>query len=119
LAASIAVAARYDEFSTTVLEDAVAAATASYRQEMLACAAMTPLDVWYVRVDGKLINDLKSDALEKLNRTIAKKALTRTSERAFPKLTRIVDGQRKIVDDLPLIYHEPRCRAPRMPEPES
>lgn len=108
LGASIAVAARHNDFSTTILEDAVAAATASYRQEMLSCAGMTPLEIWYARVDGKMINDLKSDALEKLNRTIEKKALTRTNERAFPKLTRIVDGQRKIIDDPPLIYHETR-----------
>ena len=65
LGASIAVAARHNEFSTTILDDAVAAATASYRQEMLSCAGMTPLEIWYARVDGKMINDLKSDALEK------------------------------------------------------
>ena len=116
LAASIVVAARENDFPVEVADGAVAGSAASYRAKMLECAALTPLDVWYARIDEKTIGALKSDALEKLGREINKKALTRTNERTFPKLTRLVDGEPRIIDDPPLIYHDVRMPGPGHPD---
>jgi uncharacterized protein (DUF2252 family) len=116
LAASIAIAARENDFPVEIAAGAVEASVAAYREKMLECAALTPLDVWYARIDEKTLAALKSDALEKLGRAINKKARSRTNERTFPKLARVVDGQPRIIDDPPLIYHDARTPDPGHPD---
>ncbi|MGO8684102.1 MAG: DUF2252 domain-containing protein [Thermoleophilia bacterium] len=108
LAASFAVAGRSNGFSAAVCREAALAAACSYREHMTAYAAMPDLEVWYARVSA-------ADALAMIRRTtgIKKKsserdiarARRRDSLQAQGQLTAIVDGQRRIIDDPPLISH--------------
>src|SRR5262249_40977371 len=68
---------------------------------------MRNLDLWYARLDAdQLVNDLNAklppDAAARLDQNVAK-ARTKDSLKAFAKLTTVVDGQRQIVSDPPLV----------------
>jgi uncharacterized protein (DUF2252 family) len=107
LVASFAVAARYLTFSEAAAEKAVRAAVASYRERMSEYAETKTLDTWYaqIRFDDILESFRKDkDVVDRLNKS-ASKARSRSSETVFPKLTTIDDGERKITDTPPLIYH--------------
>ena len=107
LVASIVVAARYLNLSAAVGEEAVRAAVASYRRRMSEYAECKVLDLWYrqIRLED-LLEYFSGDkeAVGQLEKS-AGKARSRTSESVFPKLTRIVNGRRTIVDNPPFIYH--------------
>jgi uncharacterized protein (DUF2252 family) len=108
LAASFVVAGRSNGFSTAICREAALAAARSYRDHMTAYAAMPDLDVWYASVSA-------TDALAMIRRTTGikkkaserdiAKARQRDSLQAQGKLTAVVDGQRRILDDPPLISH--------------
>ena len=68
---------------------------------------MTNLAVWYSHIDVEAtIKELRSEvdpAARKRAEANVAKARTRDSLQAFDKLTRVVDGQRRIISDPPLV----------------
>jgi uncharacterized protein (DUF2252 family) len=79
----------------------------AYQGAMTDFAGMHELDVWYARVDvadikETLKNQLKKARRKSVDKSIAK-ARTRNSRRAMGKLTKLVDGERRIVADPPLV----------------
>jgi len=114
LAASIAVAGRQRGFSKSVRALAVTSLGRVYRQAMRQMAAMTNLEVWYSRVEVEdmvaLLQQRAAATGSKVEAHIAatatkltEKAHTKASMKALDKLTRVVDGQRRIISDPPLI----------------
>ena len=114
LAASAVIAARDREFSEKEVHTAALEVGASYRAEMNRLAPMSTLDLWYLRLDAAaLLADLQAAAGSSRSKTdrhmaerttkIVAKARTRDSHQALDKLTHVVDGQRRIVSDPPLI----------------
>jgi uncharacterized protein (DUF2252 family) len=113
LAASFAVAARDNGFDDEVGQEAAATSARAYRQHIQAYAEMRELDVWYARVAAEDLVDLllSSGALKARRReramsvteTRLDKARRRDSVQAAEKLTEVVDGRRRIVDQPPLI----------------
>ena len=107
LAASFAIAGRDNGYPTKERKKVVLSVVAGYRSAMREFAGMTNLDVWYARVDAAtLLEQMKAQ----LDRRVAKrgeatvaKARTRDSMQALDKLTHIVDGERRIISDPPLI----------------
>ena len=114
LAASTVIAARDREFTEKEARTAALAVGTGYREEMNRLAGMSTLDVWYSHIDvGQLLADLR-EAAEASRSKAAKhmasvasktttKARTRNSIQALDKLTQVVDGQRRIISDPPLI----------------
>lgn len=107
LAVSILLAARGRNFPENMGEEAVRASVASYRLRMAELAERTIIERWY---EGIRIEDLiaRFSVHRRTERTLQKKrrkAAKRTSEAVYPKLTTIVDGRAKIIDDPPLITH--------------
>jgi uncharacterized protein (DUF2252 family) len=107
LAASLEVAGRDNGFKKKERRVAVLATGSGYRQAMRAFAKQSNLDVWYARMD---LDASLTDLVAPLKRTRAlatehevAKARTHDSLQALNKLTRMVDGQRRIVDDPPLV----------------
>jgi uncharacterized protein (DUF2252 family) len=87
---------------------AFAAATVrAYRERMAELAVMGPLDAWYDRIDVAAVLTLARQRRAKdLQRQLSTAKLRhRTSLHVLPKLTRVVNGTRKIIDDPPLIGH--------------
>lgn len=107
LAASLAVASRERGFSTEARRRIVSQAVRAYREAMRRLAQKGHLAVWYERVEF-------DDAYAELRKTLSRKDLRRaernrgkaqrkTSMRALSKLTHVVDGERRIISDPPLI----------------
>jgi uncharacterized protein (DUF2252 family) len=107
LAASMLIAARANGFRPKVQEQAVLETVGAYRAAMATFAGMKDLDVWYSHLDiDRVLEDfssqLKPRAVKRTKRALAK-ARTKDSMAAFSKLTQVVDGQARIVDQSPLI----------------
>jgi uncharacterized protein (DUF2252 family) len=112
LAASFVVAGRENGFDAAECREAAQASAASYRRRMAEFSKMGELEVWYSRVSVEEVRGLLSDArarkatAKKLSKSV-RKARGRDSLQALSKLTRVVDGHRKIIDDPPLLVRIP------------
>ena len=107
LAASFVVAGRDRGLSAEQRRTVALACLSTYRTAMREFAAMSNLEVWYANLDiEKTLEEFRGELTEKqvanTEATIAK-ARTKDSMRAFDKLTHIVDGERRIISDPPLI----------------
>ena len=118
LAASFVVATRHNGLGEDVARETALAAARSYREHITAYAEMRELDVWYSRVVADDLLQLartssaakqasKSDVKARLKSTEKgfAKARGRDSLQAAGKLTEVVDGKRRIVDQPPLVMH--------------
>jgi uncharacterized protein (DUF2252 family) len=107
LVASFAVAGRDRGFDAKTRAGINAVAARSYRESMREFATMRNLDIWYARIDVEDVLAQVQSAATGAQRKRAEKNLAKTrakdSLKAFAKLTREVDGRRRIVSDPPLI----------------
>src|SRR5215217_74242 len=112
LAASFVVAGRDNGFDAADCHAAAQAVTASYRQRMGELSEMGELEVWYSRIGEAEIQGLLSSAragkktTKKLSKNV-QKARGRDSLQALSKLTTVVAGRRRIIDDPPLLVRIP------------
>jgi uncharacterized protein (DUF2252 family) len=107
LAASFAIGAREVGFSEKERRAVVLDTVRSYRESMAAFASMRNLEVWYshLRIEDALqtfASGVDPKRLKQVEADIAK-ARTKDSMQAFEKLTHVVDGERRIISDPPLI----------------
>src|ERR1700704_3642095 len=110
LATSIVLAGRQKGDGERSCKKAVRAAVASYREHMHQYAKMRALEVWYSSLDAKiLIRSAKTKKAKKYWEQIEKKAELQMAEHVFPRMTKVVNGLPRIIDNPPLIYH-PRQR---------
>jgi uncharacterized protein (DUF2252 family) len=102
LVASVTIAGRNNDLSDKQIRSASRAATKGYREVLAATLMRSPLDVHYhrIEVDSLLAQDEK---LRKRSREAIAKATRKDSIRALEKLTEVVDGNRRIVANPPLI----------------
>ena len=122
LAASFVLAGRSNGFGEDVARETALAAVRSYREHMTAYAEMHELDVWYSRIAAdellEMVHAATADkaAVKKAGKQqikagtkLAEKTLTkargRTSLQAAGKLSEVVDGSRRIVEQPPLVMH--------------
>jgi uncharacterized protein (DUF2252 family) len=107
LAVSMLVAARDNGFRAKEQDRIVRDTVGAYRAAMAEFAAMNNLDVWYSHLDiESAIRDYGSQfkpAIVKRTQKNLAKARTKDSLAAFSKLTHVVDGKARIVDQSPLI----------------
>ena len=107
LVASFAIAGRERGFDPSARRALAMAAAEAYRTAMREFAAMGNLEVWYTRLSAASIVERWGDRVD--SRTMRgferrlQKAMTRDSVRATSKLTRLVDGTRRMVSDPPLL----------------
>ena len=107
LAASLAVAGRDNGFPARARRKIALAAAEGYRTAMRAFAQQPFLDVWYAHLDiepafAQFRAQLKAKRFKAAEALLAK-AHTSDSMKAVGKLTAMVDGQRRIVSDPPMI----------------
>jgi uncharacterized protein (DUF2252 family) len=107
LAASFTIAARSNGLGARDDSEAALACAEAYRTAMADFAQRSALDTWYARVNvDETLDQLRKTAPKKaVKRTEANmaKARSRTSLQAARKLTTVVDGRLRIVDDPPLV----------------
>ena len=107
LAASLVVAARENGFSESDQTLAARSTVSGYRETMLQMAAETNLQVWYSSIDvdglvGRLRSQVDAKRIKLLEKNLAK-SRTRDSMQAMTKLTKVVDGEPRIISQPPLI----------------
>lgn len=105
MAASIVVAARNAELADKDARRAVRRALRSYREEMNGFATRSYLETWYSRIEA---TDILLSKVKKKHRKHASAELNKARNKDrladFSKLTEVVDGERRIIHDPPLIY---------------
>ena len=107
LAASLTVAGRDNGFPAKVCRKITLAAGEGYRTAMRGFADQTFMDVWYTHVDiqsalAKFQSQVKAKRYKLAQKELAK-AHTSDTMKAVGKLTTVVDGQRRIISQPPLI----------------
>ncbi len=107
LAVSMLIAARSNGFKAKEQDRIVLDTVGRYRTAMAEFAGMKNLDVWYSHLDIESVvkefgSQYKPKLVKRADKQIAK-ARTKDSMTAFSKLTEVVDGKARIVDQSPLI----------------
>lgn len=105
--ASVEIAARQNGFSKKQRIQVVTDASLAYQTAMQEFAKQGNLEVWYSHV--ALHPDLEyartqldKDSLAQM-RKVVDKAMTRDSQQALTRLTKVVDGERRFISDPPLV----------------
>jgi uncharacterized protein (DUF2252 family) len=116
LVASFAVAGRSLGFDDRVREKVALTVTRRYRKAIQEFARMRNIDIWYARLDidaviDRLRRSVDKKQLRRFQRSLDK-AKTKDSMRAFAKLTTVIDGERRIVGDPPLVVRIDDLAAP-------
>ncbi|MGH9684108.1 MAG: DUF2252 domain-containing protein [Candidatus Acidiferrales bacterium] len=106
LATSIVLVTRERGLRENHCGDAAQAAARSYREHMREYATMRAIEVWYSHLDASiLIDDAATEASGKKWEAAEDNARLQTAAHVFPRITDVVNGQRRIVDRPPLVYH--------------
>ncbi len=106
LAASFAVAGRDNGLTDEKCRDAVLLCVRAYRERLRDYSRMSPLEVWYARLDAETIVDLAPDeAGRNARRALIAKARQRVIENLFPKIVGKVGKHHRLVDQPPVLFH--------------
>jgi uncharacterized protein (DUF2252 family) len=113
LAASVILSGRQNGFSAQESKQAVVRCMQRYRESMQQFDLMNHLDVWYFHLDVEGILAMARGMagrkeLEKRVERASARASKRTRLETFPKLAEVIDGQYRIKDEPPLIFHYDR-----------
>lgn len=107
LVASLAIAARDNDFSKKQRRRITKACAAEYRETMLRQAERGNLAVWYSHIEPSTelveIQDELDSSMKKRVRKLLEKSEHRDSVQALGKLTAVEDGRRKIISQPPLV----------------
>jgi uncharacterized protein (DUF2252 family) len=106
LTASLVLAGRAGGLRASACDDVVSVALAAYRTRTREYAEMSPRDVWYASTDvrGAVRSALDTRAKRTWERA-EREARSRTALTLLPKITEVVDGKLRFVDDPPLLEH--------------
>ena len=106
LAVSFAVAGRDNKLKDAEAREVVLECVRAYRQHLREYSKMSPLEVWYTRLDAETLIAMAPDAkAKKFREQIAEKARKRVIEHLFPKIAKAVGGRHRLVDQPPVIFH--------------
>ena len=106
LAVSFAVGARDNRLSDRNAREIVLECTRAYRERLREYSRMSPLEIWYARLDMESIIANAPDEKAKKNRiSLAQKARQRIIEHLFPKIAIKDAGGHRLVDQPPILVH--------------
>lgn len=106
LAVSFAVAVRDIELSDKRAKAAATECVRAYRERLRAFSKMSPLDVWYDRLDAQTIIDMAPDAkIREIREELIAKATQRIGDYLYPQISEEVAGHRRLIDQPPALFH--------------
>jgi len=106
LVTSFVIAGRDSDLADDESQEAVIECVRSYREHLREYSQMSPLEVWYNRLDMESIIETAPDAkAKKVRKEYAEKARGRIIDNLFPKITTSVGGRHRFVDQPPVIFH--------------
>lgn len=106
LAASAAVAVGFMGGDKVNAEGAAQAIVRSYRKRMRRYAEMGYLEIWYDRIDERAILESLSPRARRSAERLLDKARAKGHVSVLEKLTEMVDGEHRIIEEVPLIVRE-------------
>lgn len=106
LAASAAVAVGFMGGDKVNAEEAAQAIVRSYRKRMRRYAEMGYLEIWYDRIDERAILESLSPRARRSAERLMDKARAKGHVSVLEKLTEMVDGEHRIIEEVPLIVRE-------------
>lgn len=106
LVASLVVAARDNRLNDQEAEATVLACVRSYRTKLREYSRMSPLEVWYERLDARtLIAMAPDEKSKKFREQLVLKARKRVIDHLFPRIVTQVGGTHRFVDTPPVLFH--------------
>jgi uncharacterized protein (DUF2252 family) len=106
LATSFVVAAEDSELSKASAQRIAKMCAQSYRENMRAYSKQSPLELWYGHLDlAKFAKEAPNKTTKLYRESLIKKAEKQVAEYLFPKITTEVNGDKRLIDNPPLIYH--------------
>lgn len=108
LASSFIIASKHNGHSKSDRREAAKRTVEAYRDRMLELAEMETLTAWYdFLCFERLIDESADRKYKEKRRKDLSKARNRGSNSEFVKLAHLVEGEPRIKDQPPLIYHDP------------
>ncbi|MGH8634719.1 MAG: DUF2252 domain-containing protein, partial [Burkholderiales bacterium] len=108
LAASFVVAGRDSRLSDDEARAGAVACVRAYRKSLRLYSKMSPLDLFYDRLDWETIVARAPNAgIKKMREDAGAKARERIGENLFPKIAAPVDGRHRLIDQPPVLFHPP------------
>ena len=106
LVTSFVVAGRDNKLSDADSEAAAIECAGSYREHLREYSQMSPLDVWYNRLDMETLIKMAPDIkAKKFRQQLAAKARQRVIEHLYPKIVNQVGGRHRFIDQPPVLFH--------------
>ena len=106
LVVSLVLAGRDNKLADNESQEAVIECVRSYREHLREYSRMSPLEVWYNRLDMETIIEMAPDVKAKeFREEMANKARQRVIENLFPKIAAPVGGRPRFVDQPPILFH--------------
>ena len=106
LAVSFVVAARDNHLSDRQAKAAAVACVRAYRVRLREYSKMSPLDVWYDRLDAQTIIDMAPDArIRKVRQQVVAQAQQRIGDYLYPEISGEIGGRRRLIDRPPVLFH--------------
>jgi uncharacterized protein (DUF2252 family) len=113
LAVSFAVAARDIHLTDKPAKAAAIECVRAYREQLREFSKMSPLDVWYYRLDAQTMIDTAPDEkIREKRKEIIENAKHRIGDYLYPKISEEVGGRRRLIDQPPVLFHIPKEREP-------
>jgi uncharacterized protein (DUF2252 family) len=108
LAVSFVVAARDNHLTDRQAASAAVECVRAYRVRLRECSKMSPLDVWYDRLDARTIVEMAPNAkIRKIREQLVAQAQQRIGDYLYPKISGEVGGRRRLIDQPPVRFHAP------------
>jgi uncharacterized protein (DUF2252 family) len=106
LAVSFVVAARDSGFTDKQARAAAHECVRGYRERMFELSKMSPLEVWYDRLDAPTIVAMAPNArLRRYREQLIAQARQRLGDYLYPKISGEVGGRRRLIDQPPALFH--------------
>ncbi len=106
LAVSFAVAVRDIKLNDKRAKAAATECVRAYRERLREFSKMSPLDVWYDRLDAQTIIDMAPDSkIREIREDIIAKAKLRIGDYLYPQISEEVAGRRRLIDQPPALFH--------------
>ncbi|MBU6451219.1 MAG: DUF2252 family protein [Cyanobacteria bacterium REEB67] len=113
LAASFVIASRHNGHKRGDSRTAAARLVQSYRDKMHELAEMSALGAWYSFLDYETLIEMGQDeTLKKRRKKVLNKAISRDSMSEFVRMAHVLEGQPRIKDCPPLIFHRDEATDP-------
>ncbi len=106
LAVSFVIAGRDNRLSDAENREVARECGRAYRERLREYSRMSPLEIWYTRLDAEtLIATAPDEEAKKRRQRYAEKARQRVVENLFPKIASRAGGRHRLVDQPPLLFH--------------